>query len=506
MKLFPKDDFNCIPRDKDILHPLGSVKEKKYSTHHFKLNSKIIRAWIISAIALTIGVWTIKLISKDAFKQESWLVKHPPTGQDSVVVVETTEVQDPGTDVAELTDAIKKEFIDLLAQNNIYDYSKYYEVSGRKIKDLFSHLSENIVPQLHKLKDEKIEDFLFAKDFEWYLAAKHKQCPTLLDKILTWDDRKKILDIMKSDEFKKAITSAYTNISFHRLFSLAQAIARNVPYRYSFNNVDSHVRQSRIERYIAQLKNFEKTTIVSKDINVCMITSSDFAPGSKKFIQRYKSLSQDSSKILSNQSIPLHAMEQKAREQVSIFQHSIEKSIWPTCIILQSHGAYNWDNGVPTSTVALWTYPTWHPGGACLQIRPEELGAWMVSSGNKNNLSNFRIILPSCLWYRYITTLLDYLDAHDTKWSPTVIVYANDGKCAYWERGYDDFLIPFKNFTDKKELKWIDFLQMENKQSVNDPAFFIAAPQSSPPKNSFYNKRHVEVSELYETADGTPCS
>ena len=44
MKLFPKDDFNCIPRDKDILHPLGSVKEKKYSTHHFKLNSKIIRA------------------------------------------------------------------------------------------------------------------------------------------------------------------------------------------------------------------------------------------------------------------------------------------------------------------------------------------------------------------------------------------------------------------------------------------------------------------------------
>lgn len=131
---------------------------------------------------------------------------------------------------------------------------------------------------------------------------------------------------MKSNEFRTAVHSAYTNISFHRLFSLAQAIARNIPYRYSFNNADSHVRQSRTERYITQLKNFEKTTIISKDINVCMITSSDFAAGSKKFIQRYTALAHDSSKVLSNESIPLHAMAQKAQAQVEIFQHSIEKS------------------------------------------------------------------------------------------------------------------------------------------------------------------------------------
>ncbi|MCX6822799.1 MAG: hypothetical protein NTX91_02255 [candidate division SR1 bacterium] len=501
MNFLKRDDFDCIPRNRDILQ-----KEKKYSTHHFKLNSKIIRAGIISAIALTIGAGTIELISEHTSKPESGLVKHPPHEQDSVVVVETTEVQNPGTDIAQVTDAIKKEFIDLLAQNNIYDYSKYYEVSNKKIKSLFSHLSDNIVSQLPKLKEEKIEDMLFAKDFAWYLAAKHKQRPTLQDKILTGDDRKKILDIMESNEFKIAVKSSYTNISFHRLFSLAQAIARNIPYRYSFNNVDPHVRQSRTEWYIAQLKSFEKTTIVSKDVNVCMISSSDFAPGSKKFIQRYTSLSKDSSKVVSNQSIPLHATEQQAKAQVNIFQHSIEKSVGPTCIILQSHGAYNWDNGVPTSTVALGTYTTGYPGGACVQIRPEELGAWMAHSGNKNNLSNFRIILPSCLGYRYITTLLDYLSAHDTKGSPTVIVFANDGKDAFGQRGYDDFLIPFKDFTNKKELKGIDFLQMENKQSKNDPAFFIAAPQSSQPKNSFYTKKYVEVSEGPTVQTGTPCS
>ena len=497
----PKDRNNYIPRKKDILYSVGTIREKKdYS--FFKSKAFII--WVSSAILLTIGIGSASYIaSKNTSKQTSEILNKPHDKQDSIVIVDIPDVTAPGVDIiTQSMDDLKSEFIDLLEQHNIYDYSKYYEISGKKVSDEFPRLSKNIVPKLHDLTLEELESLLFAKDFEWYIESKHKEKPQLIDKILTFDDRDRILGIMHSEEFKTAIASAYTNISFHRLFSLAQAISRSAPDIYSFNDISHPERKMLVEWYITQLKKLEKTTIVSKDINVCMINSSDFVQWRDMFSKRYKSLSKDSSKILSNQNIPLHATEVQARAQVKIFQHSIEKSVWPTCIIIQSHGGNSRENGVPSSTVCLWQYgATW----AYIEIKPKELGAWMVNSANRNNLSNFRIFLPACLWYRYIKALHDYLETQKCNWSPTIIGLANDGKFGYWSRWVDDLLIPFSDFKNKKALKGIDFLDMENKQTDNDPAFFISSPPVLP-KASYYHKKYLEVSDLPETNTWNPCT